>query len=369
MSFTISLDEMFSYVKTLSEAIGPSGREYSVRDLVVEMLRECADKVWIDSLGNVIALKRGKGDGSRFMIAAHMDEIGLFITHIEDSGFLRVQPIGGVQEKSLVFQRVVIRTRDGRVYRGVVGLKPIHTAKPEELRQVPEIKDLFIDVGASSRDEVKSMGIEVGDIAVLDRDVVKLGSKRLTGKAFDDRVGLAIALKAFKLVENNDVDIYLVATVQEEVGLKGARTAAYAINPHAALAIDVTVANDLPNIPQHEWFTALGRGPAIKIADGRGSSGIIVHKEIVDKLIEVAKSLNIPYQLEVLTGGTTDASAIQLNREGVPTGVVSIPTRYLHSAVEVIDIDDVVNTVKLIKGFAESITCDWVKSLRGREVK
>lgn len=366
---SIALDEVYNYIKTMCEVIGPSGREHDVKGIVVEFVKDFADKVWVDALGNVVAFKRGRGGGSRLMIAAHMDEIGLFVSHIDENGFLRVQPIGGIQERSLAFQRVLIKTRDGRVYRGVIGLKPPHAAKPEESRQIPELRELFVDVGASSRDEVKNMGIDVGDVVVFDRDVTRLTTSRITGKAFDDRVGLVVALKAFQLVENNEVDVYIVATVQEEVGLKGARTAAFAINPHIGLAIDVTVANDVPGVAQHEWCTALGKGPAIKISDGRGASGIIVHKEIVDKLIEVAKKLGIPYQLEVLPGGTTDASVIQLNREGVPTGVVSIPTRYLHSAVEMVDLNDVVNAIKLVKGFMESITSDWVRSLRGLEVK
>lgn len=366
---SVTLDEMFNYVKRLCEAIGPSGREHDVRGIVIDLVKDSADKVWVDTLGNVIALKRGRSGSSKLMLAAHMDEIGLFVTHIEDNGFLRVQPIGGIHERSLAFQRVLVKTRDGRVYRGVIGLRPPHAAKPEEARQVPEIRELFVDVGASSKDEVKGMGIDVGDIVVFDRDVIRLSTSRITGKAFDDRVGLAAMVKAFQIVESSDVDVYLVATVQEEVGLKGARTAAFAINPDIGLAIDVTLANDVPGTPPHEWCASLGKGPAIKIADGRSASGIIVHKEIVDKLIEIAKRLNIPYQLEVLPGGTTDASVIQLNREGVPTGVVSIPTRYLHSAVEVVDLNDIVNTVKLIKGFVESITTDWVKSLRGVEVK
>jgi endoglucanase len=365
----IALDEIFNYIKMLCEAVAPSGRENDVRTIVIDLVKNSADKVWVDSLGNVIALKRGRSGDSKLMIAAHMDEIGLFVTHIEDNGFLRVQPIGGIQERSLTFQRVIVKTRDGRIYRGVIGLKPPHAAKPEEARQVPEMRELFVDIGALSRDEVKNMGIDIGDIVVFDRDVVKLTTSRVTGKAFDDRVGLTVALKAFQMIENSDADVYLVATVQEEVGLKGARTAAFTINPNLGLAIDVTVANDIPGVPPYEWCTSLGKGPAIKIADGRSASGIIVHKEIVDKLIEVARKLGIPYQLEILSGGTTDASVIQLNREGVPTGVVSIPTRYLHSSVEVIDLNDIVNAIKLVKGFVESVNSYWVKSLRGVEVK
>lgn len=366
--YDVDRNEFVELVKRLCGVVGPSGREHDVRGLVIDLVRDYADGLWVDSLGNVIALKRG-GGVYRFLLAAHMDEIGLFVSFIEDSGFLRVQPIGGVGERALVFQRVLVKTRDGRVYRGVIGLKPPHAAKPEELRQIPEIKDLFVDVGARSRDEVKAMGIDVGDVIVFDRDVTLLGSDRITGRGFDDRLGLAVAIKAFQMIERSEADVYLVATVQEEVGLKGARTTAFSIDPHIALAIDTTVANDLPGTPQSEWVTALGKGPAIKIADGRGSSGIIVHKEIVDKLIEVANKLGIPYQLEVLPGGTTDASAIQLNREGVPTGVVSIPTRYLHSPVEVADINDAINATKLVKGFAEALTPEYIEGLKKRKIK
>ncbi|MEM1541026.1 MAG: M42 family metallopeptidase [Ignisphaera sp.] len=366
---SIPYDEIFSYLKILSEAVGPSGREHDIRRVVIDMVKDFADKIWIDSIGNVIAVKKGKPGDSKLMVAAHMDEIGMFVTHVEDSGFLRVQPVGGVSERALVFQRVIVKTKDGKMYRGVVGLKPPHAIKPEEIRQIPEIRELFVDVGASSRDEVKNMGIDIGDIVVLDRDVIKIGSNRITGKAFDDRLGVVVAIKAFQSMENSNVDVYLALTVQEEVGLKGARTAAFAIDPHVALAIDTTIANDIPGVSPNEWCTALGKGPAIKVADGRNASGIIVHKEIVDKLIEVANMLNIPYQLEILAGGTTDASAIQLNREGVPTGAVSIPTRYLHSSVEVADLNDIVNAVKLIKGFTETVSSDWIKRLRGLEVK
>uniref|UniRef100_A0A7C2VNF2 M42 family peptidase n=1 Tax=Ignisphaera aggregans TaxID=334771 RepID=A0A7C2VNF2_9CREN len=360
---------MFAYIKRLSEAVGPSGYEHDVRGIVVDLVRDSADKLWTDTLGNVVALKGGREKGLSLMIAAHMDEIGLFVSHIDDNGFIRVQPIGGIHERALAFQRVIVKTRSGKSYRGVIGFKPPHAAKPEEARQIPEMRELFVDVGAKSREEVKNMGIDVGDVIVFERDVAPLGSSRITGKAFDDRVGLAVAVKAFQLIENNEIDVYFVATVQEEVGLKGARTSAYSITPSLALAIDTTVANDIPSISQHEWCTALGHGPAIKIADGRSASGIIVPRDIVDKLIEVASSLGIPYQLEVLPGGTTDASIIQLNKEGVPAGTVSIPTRYLHSSVEVVDMSDVINTVKLVKGFAESVSGDWVNRLRGKIIK
>ncbi|MEZ0290841.1 MAG: M42 family metallopeptidase [Sulfolobales archaeon] len=362
-------EELFQLLKRVTEQVAPSGYEDDVRGIVKDFLKNTADDVYVDSLGNVIAVKRGSRGSGKIMLAGHMDEIGLFISFIDEKGFLRALPIGGVFERSLIFQRVLIRTRDGRIYRGVIGLKPPHIAKPEEAKQVPDLRELFIDIGASSKAEVEKLGIRVGDIAVFDRDLVRLAGDRVSGKAIDDRVGLVTMIKAFELVERNEATVYAVATVQEEVGLKGARTAAFSISPDAAIALDVTIASDVPGVAEHEWYTSLGKGPAIKIADGRGASGLIANPEIVNKLISVAQELGIPYQLEVAAGGTTDASAIQLNKEGVPAGVVSIPSRYIHSPVEMIDLNDVVNAVKLTKGFCEKSDVEWLARLKGYKIK
>ncbi|MEM4757208.1 MAG: M42 family metallopeptidase [Desulfurococcaceae archaeon] len=361
--------ELLDIVRKLANPPGPSGREDLIGSIVVELMKPHVDRLWIDTLGNVIGFKKGKKSDAKIMIAAHMDEIGMFISHIEDDGYLRVVPIGGVFERSLVYQRVLISTRDGKVYRGVIGLRPPHVAKPEEAQKVPEIRELFIDIGASSRDEVEKLGIKVGDIAVFDREVVELMGDKISGKAFDDRIGVATMIKALQLMETPGVDTYFVATVQEEGGVKGARTSAYAISPDVALAIDVTIANDTPGVPKSEWCTRLGKGPAIKIADGRGASGLIVHPKLVDFLISIAEKRKIPYQLEILTGGTTDASIIALNKEGVPAGAISIPTRYVHSPVEVVDLNDVYNAAQLVKGFVEEIDTEWVKSIKGALIK
>ncbi len=362
-------EEIYSLLKKLCEAIGPSGYEDEVRGLVVDEFKKTADEAWIDTLGNVIAVKRGFDRSRKVMIAAHMDEIGLFISHIDDNGFLRVVPIGGLPARALIMQRVRIRTRDGKVIRGVIGMKPPHILKKEEMEKIPEIKDLYVDIGVSSKEEVKKLGIRVGDIIVFDRDLVKLGSDRVTGKALDDRSGLTVLIKAFELIENPAVDVYAVATVQEEVGLKGARTAAFSITPDAAIALDVTVSSDVPDTPRHLWFTQLGKGPAIKIVDGRAATGLISNRRLVDKLIEIAEAEKIPYQVEVAAGGTTDASIIALNKDGVPASTISIPARYIHSPVEIIDLNDMVNAVKLTKAFPEKITSDWLTKLRGERIK
>nr|WP_232216752.1 M42 family metallopeptidase [Desulfurococcus amylolyticus] len=356
-------------IKKLTSLHAPSGREDPVKDLVAELMKSHVDKLWIDVWGNVVGYRKGSKGSGKIMIAAHMDEIGLFISHIEDDGFLRVIPIGGVLERTLLYQRVVVRTRDGRLYRGVIGLKPPHVIKPEEAQKVPELRELFIDVGASSKEEVEKMGIRVGDIAVFDREVAELGWNRITGKAFDDRVGVVVMLKALEMLEKHDVDVYFVATVQEEVGLKGAKTSAYGISPDVALAIDVTIASDVPGVAKSEWFTRLGYGPAIKIVDGRNASGLIAHPKVVEFLVNIAEKKRIPYQLDVISGGTTDASTIALNKEGVAAGTISIPSRYIHSPVEVVDLRDLYNASLLAKAFIEEATPEWIQSIKGVVIK
>lgn len=362
-------NEIYEVLRKLIEIPGPSGREDAIRDQVARYLEPHVDKLWIDTWGNLIGYKKGSRGNGKVMIAAHMDEIGLFVSHIEDDGFLRVLPIGGVAERSLMYQRVVIRTRDGNVFRGVIGLKPPHVAKPEELQKVPEIRELFVDIGASSREEVEKAGIRVGDILVFDREVATLMNNRVTGKAFDDRVGIVALIKAAQMIQSPIVDVYLVATVQEEVGLKGARTSAFAISPDVAIALDVTIASDVPGVSRAEWYTRLGKGPAIKIADGRSASGLIAHPRVVDLLVQVAEKHKIPYQVEVAAGGTTDASIIALNKEGVPAGTISIPTRYIHSPVEVVDLNDVYYTALLTRHVAEEITPEWIKQVKGQIIK
>lgn len=361
--------EYLELVRRLTSIHGPSGREDSVRDLVVELMKPHVDKLWIDVWGNVVGYRRGRSDSGRIMLAAHMDEIGLFVSHIEDDGFLRVVPIGGVLERTLLYQRVVVKTRDGRTWMGVIGLKPLHIVKPDEAQKIPEIRELFVDVGASSKEEVEKMGIRVGDTVVFDREVAELSGDRITGKAFDDRVGVAVMLKALEMLETPGVDAYFVATVQEEVGLKGARVSSYGISPDVALAIDVTIASDVPGVSKSEWFTRLGYGPAIKIADGRNATGLIYHPKVVEFLVNIAERRKIPYQLEVISGGTTDASIIALNKEGVAASTISIPARYIHSPVEVVDLKDLYNASQLAKAFIEEVTPEWIKSVKGVVIK
>ena len=355
------LDEFWSLLKKLSDAFGVSGFEDEIRGIVIDELRSVADEVRVDKWGNVVAVKRGSRNGAKVMWAAHMDEIGFLVRAIDDKGFLYLAPVGGWSDRVVPAQRLRIRLDDGRTIYGVVGMKPPHLLTPEEQKQVIPLSKLFVDVGASSREEAEKMGLRVGLAVDLDREAVKLTETRVTGKAFDDRVGVAVMLWAFRNIDPDEQTVYAVATVQEEVGLKGARIAAYQLRPDAAIALDVTTANDVPDVPPQDMVVELGKGPAIKVADGRGASGLIAHPKIFRLLVETAKEEGIPYQLELLPGGTTDAAAIAFTAEGVPAGVISIPTRYIHSPVELLDLRDALNSAKLLEKATRKITRQYLE--------
>jgi len=360
-------EELFQLLKKLSELNGISGFEDEVRGFVADYVKDYADEAFVDSLGNVVAVKRG-GGGEKFMAAAHMDEIGLVVKFVDDKGFIRFTPVGGWNERILPGTRVKVKARSGWIP-GVIGVKPPHLMKPEEAKQVLEMKDLYVDVGASSREEVLGLGIESGSPIVLDVQTTRLAGSRVTGKAFDDRSGLAVALKAFADSDPKEVSFVLVATVQEEVGLKGAKTSSYGISPDVALALDVTTANDVPGVEPQDAVVKLGAGPAVKIMDGPAGRGMIANARVLELLKRVAAERGIPIQAEVLPGGTTDASVIQLNKEGVPAGVISIPARYIHSGVEVVDLGDMENAYRLLLGFYEYLTPEWIRSAKLLRIK
>jgi len=336
------MQEVFELLEKLSNAHGTSGYEDEVREIIKAELEGVVDEVKVDNLGNLIAVRNGSE--KKLMIAAHMDEIGFMVKYIDDKGFIRVTPIGGWFDQTVLNQRVVLHGKKGKVY-GVFGCKPPHIMKDEERKKIIKIRDMFVDVGASSKEEVLDMGINIGTPVTVDRQLAKLG-KRVTGKAFDNRAGVAAMILAMKETKS-DATIYAVGTVQEEVGLKGARTSAFAIEPNAAIALDVCVATDFPGAESAHTDIKLGKGPAITVADAAGR-GLIATKKVLEWLTETAEKNEIPYQLEVAEGGTTDATAIHLTKAGIPTGVISVPARYIHTPVEVIDLEDLKNAAMLV---------------------
>jgi len=326
---------MKELIRQLTEAYGPSGNERAVRQLIQKRIDGHADDSRVDALGNLIVLKRAvpqRGVRSRrLMLAAHMDEIGVIVTHIDEKGFLRFTPIGGVNPVTLLGSRVVFG--DGKA--GVIGRE-----KAEKWDEAPKLDKLFIDVGAADKEHV---GRRVGDAASFFRPMVELG-QRLTAKAFDDRIGCAILVQTLLELQKSPHDVYFVFTVQEEVGLRGALTSSFGVEPDVAIAVDVTLTGDTPEA--HPMAVSLGEGPAIKVKD----RGMLAHQGVKDWMVKTAEKLGLPYQLEVLEGGTTDAMAIQTSRAGVAAGVLSVPCRYVHTPSETIDYADVENAVKLMLG-------------------
>lgn len=333
---------------SLSNAFGVAGFEDEVRAVIQKLIEPCVDEVRTDVLGNLIATKEGKDD-FRLMLDAHTDEIGLIINYIDESGFLRFVTIGGWDARILPAHAVTILTREGKKVKGVIGASPPHILKPEDREKVLKLEDLFIDVGASSREEVEAMSIRIGDPATIHYPFERLNEKYVVGKAFDDRVGCAVIIKVLEELKGEKLPLTLICSfaVSEEIGLRGARTAAYQIKPDLALALECTVAADTAGVQPQRQPTQLGKGPAITIADNT----IIVSRRLVKALEELAQKSSIPYQIKLPIFGGTDAGAIHTTRGGILAGVISVPCRYIHSPFQIMRLDDFENAVKLTKEF------------------
>lgn len=341
---------MMELMKKLSDVPGVSGFEERVVELIQNELEGHVDEMETDRLGNIIAFKKGKSDAPKIMLAAHMDEIGLMVRHVDKKGFIKFSKIGGINDQMLLNQTVFIHGKNGPVF-GVIGSKPPHRMKAAERKKILEYEDMFIDIGTFSDKETLEM-VGIGDPITFNHEFVELPNNLITGKALDNRIGVFIMLEVMKRVKT-DANVYGVGTVQEEVGLKGAKTSAFKINPDFALALDVTIAGDHPGIKEDEAPAKINEGPAIILTDASGR-GIITHSSIKEWLISAAEHSEVPYQLEVSEGGTTDATAIHLTREGIPSGVLSVPTRYIHTTVSVASIQDIEHTIELLVTALES---------------
>jgi endoglucanase len=322
-------------IKQLVEAYGPAGREEQVAEYLTEVMQTLVDKVYTDELGNVIAVKQGPAAARKVMLAAHMDEIGVIITDIDDNGFLRFSNIGGVSPFTLIGQRV--RFANGTI--GVFGREKLDDIKDLKLNK------MYIDIGVTSREEAEGK-VGIGDSAVYHREFTLQG-QRVVAKSLDNRISCAILIEVARRLENSPHEVYLVFTAQEEVGLRGARTAAYALDPDYGIAVDVTATGDTPEAPR--MAVSLGKGAAIKVKD----SSVVSHPLVKNLLVNTAEAQGIPYQMEVLERGGTDAGSIHLTRSGIPTGAVSIPCRYIHTPSEMVDLGDVENCIQLLVGVLE----------------
>jgi endoglucanase len=341
------MDVLAALLSKFSNAHGLSGYEDGVAALLLDELAPLVDEVRTDSMGNVIGIR--PGTGPTVMVAAHMDEIGLMVSHIDADGFLRFVPVGGWFAPTILSQRVLVRTRDGGSVVGVVGSKPPHLMDAEERKKAVKIKDMFVDIGATSAAEADQMGVEIGSPATLDRGLKIMGNGFVTGKALDNRAGLVMMVSALTRLKRRKVKatIQAVGTVQEEVGLKGARTSAYGLDPDVAIATDVTIPGDHPGVTQNDAHVVAGRGPVIGILDA-GGRGIIAPRPVLRWLRESAEKASLPYQLGVGNAGTTDATAINITKSGIPCSVISVPARYVHSPVEVLSLHDLDQGAQLI---------------------
>ncbi|MEK6981577.1 MAG: M42 family metallopeptidase [Candidatus Micrarchaeota archaeon] len=334
----------YELMKKLSEADGISSNEDEIAKIMVEEFKKSGLKTEIDNFGNVIAYKViGKNP---LILGAHMDEIGLMVKHIDDRGFIKFIKIGGIDDRTLVNQQVLLRTKKG-LLTGVIGSKPPHIMKDEERKSVIDYRSMFIDIGALNKEEAINMGIEIGSPISFPTQFKRMGEKMISGKALDNRIGCYILLKLAKELPHN---ILLIGTSQEEVSTfgKGAQTASYKLDPRAFIAVDTAVAGDHPELKPDDAPVALGKGPVVTLVEA-SARGNVADRKLTQKIIETAKKMNINLQLEVIEGGATDAASVHNVKSGIPSIAVCVATRYIHSTVGVAHVDDVISTIKLLE--------------------
>lgn len=338
-------------LKLVCEIAGAPGFEQSVRNLVIDEIKDYVDEYNVDNLGNIYAIKRGKSD-KKVMIGAHLDEIGFIVTHIDDNGFLRFHTLGGFDPKTLTAQRVIVHGKKDLI--GVMGSKPIHIMEPEERGKPVKIKDFFIDLGMSRAEVLKY--IEVGNPITRDRELIEMGDC-VNCKSIDNRVSVFILIEALKRMKHLPFDVYGVFTVQEEIGIRGASVAAHNINPDFGFGLDTTIAYDVPGAQPEEMVTQLGKGAGIKVMD----SSTVCDYRMVKYMKEIAEKHNIRWQPEILPAGGTDTAGIQrMGKHGAIAGAVSIPTRHIHQVIEMASKEDIkLATDLLVNCVQELDQFDW----------
>ncbi|MGM8366761.1 M42 family metallopeptidase [Virgibacillus sp. W0181] len=354
-------DETLMMLKELTDAKGISGHEKEARDSMEKYIKPYADEVFTDNLGSLIAKKTGDENGPKIMVAGHLDEVGFMVTRIDKKGFIYFQTVGGWWNQVMLAQRVTIMTAKGDIT-GVIGSKPPHILSAEARKKPVEIKDMFIDIGASSKEEASEFGVRPGDSIVPYFEFTQMkNEKMLMAKAWDNRIGCAIAIEVLKKLkdEQHPNVVYGVGTIQEEVGLRGARTSAHAIKPDIGFGVDVGIAGDTPGISDKEADSNLGDGPQIILYD----ASMVSHKGVRDFIVDTAEEHQIPFQYSSMSGGGTDSGAIHLTANGVPSLTITIATRYIHSHAAILHRDDFENAVKLIVEAIKKLDDQKVKEI------
>ena len=326
-------------LRKLSNAFGVSGFEDEVREMIQSLVAPHVDEVKIDALGNILAIRKSANpDAKTLMLDAHTDEIGFIVKWIEKDGFLRFAPLGGWDPRIIPGHRIVIQTRSGKMQTGVIGTAPPHILSADERKSPIPIEKMFIDIGATSVEEAQEMGVRIGDPLTIHYPFQEIKDGYVTGKAFDDRAGCAVLIETAERTAGQDlgVNVIFAFVFGEEVGLRGARTAAFQIEPDLAIAVEGTIGADMPGVPENSQPVRLGQGPALSIAD----HSIIVPRKVLHAMEAIADSAGIPYQYKLPTYGGTDAGAIHLTRGGVLAGIVSVPCRYIHSPISTLRLAD-----------------------------
>lgn len=346
------MEKQLEMFKALTEAKGVPGNEKDVRKLMKEYISPYCEEITQDNLGSIICKKSGKENGPKIMIAGHMDEIGFLVANIDDKGFITFQPLGGWNGKVMLAQKVVITTSTGKEYIGIINGKP-----NKEAAASIDKDNMFIDIGVDSKEEVKSLGIRQGDMITPYFEFEQMANpKYLVAKAWDNRVGCALCIDILKKLKNKEHEnvVYAVGTVQEEVGCRGAKTVSQIVNPDIGFSLDVSIANDTPGQNTNYGDGKLGNGPQLHIFDG----GLVGHVGLRNYLIDIAEELEIPYQVNSLPFGGTDASQMHLAHNGAPCMSIGIPTRYIHSHASIIHKDDYDNAVKLVTEFIKRLNSE-----------
>ena len=337
-----------SLLKEMLESFGPAGFEVETASIVKKAVKAYADEVMTDKLGSVIFTHKGTSEQPRVLLAGHIDEVGFVISGIDDhTGFLTFNALGGWWDQVLLSQRVIVRTEKGDI-QGVIAAKPPHLLPPDEVKKVVEKRFMFIDIGASSKKDAEGMGVRIGDPVVpLSGFSTIRGGKLGMGKAFDDRIGAFMAMEIVRRLAEDKIKhpntVYGAATVQEEVGARGAATVAHIVDPDVAVVLEVDIAGDVPGVQPQEAPSKMGKGPSILTFD----SSMIPNQALKQFVIDTAKKAKIPYQLSMVAMGGTDAMRIHMSRAGCPSIVISAPTRHIHSHVGILSFDDVENAIKL----------------------
>ena len=333
----------------LSNLIGVPGHEEEVTDYILVKLEKLGvDKAWIDPLGNVLAIREGTDpNGLKIMLDAHVDEVGFMISHVDERGFLTIEPLGGIDKRLMLGTLLEFQNDKRERIIGVVGSSPPHITKPEDREKVPDINEMFVDIGCASKEEVTKLGLDIGSVGTFYTKCILLNENTI----IDDRTACNVLLHVLEELKGKEIPHTLLISfaVQEEVGTRGAIVASYTLEPSIALALENTIASDVPGVPNQKVVTSLGNGPAVTAAD----RSLIVPKKILDRIKQAAELDNIKWQYKKPTYGGTDAGSISRSRSGVPSGVVSVPCRYIHGNTALLLVDDIIKTIKLVTNFCK----------------